>query len=96
VAPSIHTSWQSLRRQAAVGIVRLWTQTMEFSFLVCSPQANIWTEPQMRLRPLPFRNFPNHYFVINHHLTLYIIVTESLNEPQINTEQQMDWNTFIF
>jgi hypothetical protein len=37
VAPSIHKSWQSLRRQAAgrsVGIVRSRTQTMEFSFLV--------------------------------------------------------------
>jgi hypothetical protein len=31
-APSIHKSWQSLRRQAAVGIVRWRTQTMEFSF----------------------------------------------------------------
>jgi hypothetical protein len=31
VAPSIRKSWQSLRRQAAVGIVRSWTQTMEFS-----------------------------------------------------------------
>jgi hypothetical protein len=33
VAPSIRTSWQSLRRQAAValvGIVRSRTQTMEF------------------------------------------------------------------
>jgi hypothetical protein len=32
VAPSIRKSWQSLRRQAAVGIVRSRTQTMEFSF----------------------------------------------------------------
>jgi hypothetical protein len=32
VAPSIRTSWQSLRRQAAVGIVRSRTQTIEFSF----------------------------------------------------------------
>jgi hypothetical protein len=33
VAPSIRKSWQSLRRQVAgrsVGVLRLWTQTMEF------------------------------------------------------------------
>jgi hypothetical protein len=33
VAPSIRKSWQSLRRQAAVGIVRSRTQTMEFSLV---------------------------------------------------------------
>jgi hypothetical protein len=36
VAPFIRKSWQSLRQQAAVarsvGVVRSWTQTMEFSF----------------------------------------------------------------
>jgi hypothetical protein len=30
VAPSISKGWQSLRRQAAVGVVRSRTQTMEF------------------------------------------------------------------
>jgi hypothetical protein len=34
VAPSIRKSWQSLRRQAVVGIVRSRTQTMEFVVFV--------------------------------------------------------------
>jgi hypothetical protein len=34
VAPSIRKTWQLLRRQAAVGIVRSRTKTMEFFFYV--------------------------------------------------------------